>query len=221
MSAQMADVRAQLESDEKASMVMQALRGTNTNQNDFQDADVKMKVVEMRAGEQGLPTEYQPDELGDYFKGRPGAVASRVAQVASTSFGFLGGLAWDAARGKLEEAEVERAAQLRKTIVSLGPFFIKLGQALSIRPDILSPRAMVEMQQLCDKVPSFPSEIAFATICSELGINSVDEVFSEITPEPVAAASLGQVYKATLRDSGDIVAVKVQRPYVLETVSLD
>jgi aarF domain-containing kinase len=221
MSAQMADVRAQLESDEKASMVMQALRGTNTNQNDFQDADVKMKVVEMRAGEQGLPTEYQPDELGDYFKERPGAVASRVAQVASTSFGFLGGLAWDAARGKLEEAEVERAAQLRKTIVSLGPFFIKLGQALSIRPDILSPRAMVEMQQLCDKVPSFPSEIAFATICSELGINSVDEVFSEITPEPVAAASLGQVYKATLRDSGDIVAVKVQRPYVLETVSLD
>ena len=114
-----------------------------------------------------------------------------------------------------------RAAQLRRTIVSLGPFFIKVGQALSIRPDILSPRAMVELQQLCDKVPSFPSDLAFATICEELNVNSVKDVFSEITPEPVAAASLGQVYKATLRSSGDEVAVKVQRPFVLETVSLD
>jgi aarF domain-containing kinase len=49
----------------------------------------------------------------------------------------------------------------------------------------------------------------------------VDDLFSEITPEPVAAASLGQVYKATLRDTGDLVAVKIQRPAVLETVSLD
>ena len=100
-------------------------------------------------------------------------------------------------------AEVESVAELRSIIVSLGPFFIKLGQALSIRPDILSPRAMVELQQLCDKVPSFPSDLAFATICEELDVDSVGEVFSEITPEPVAAASLGQVYKATLRSTGD------------------
>ena len=79
---------------------------------------------------------------------------------------------------------------------------------------------MVELQKLCDKVPSYDSKIAFATIEAELG-KPVDEVFSEITPEPVAAASLGQVYKATLRATGDIVAVKVQRPAVLETVSLD
>ena len=79
---------------------------------------------------------------------------------------------------------------------------------------------MVELQKLCDKVPSFDSKIAFATIEAELG-KTVGELFSEITPEPVAAASLGQVYRATLRDSGDIVAVKVQRPAVLETVSLD
>lgn len=60
-------------------------------------------------------------------------------------------------------------------------------QALSIRPDILSPRSMVELQKLCDKVPSFDSKIAFATMERELG-KPVDEVFSEITPEPVAAA---------------------------------
>jgi aarF domain-containing kinase len=115
----------------------------------------------------------------------------------------------------------QRAAQLRDTITSLGPFFIKLGQALSIRPDILSPKAMVELQQLCDKVPSYSSTEAFGILCGELGISSVDDVFATITPEPVAAASLGQVYKATLKSNGDDVAVKVQRPFVLETVSLD
>ncbi|CAN0343910.1 unnamed protein product, partial [Laminaria digitata] len=57
--------------------------------------------------------------------------------------------------------QIKRAIQLRETITSLGPFYIKLGQALSIRPDILSPGAMVELQRLCDKVPSFDSTIAF------------------------------------------------------------
>ena len=217
----MREQRKLMEEDEQTKLVMQALRGANTNEDDFQDANVRMKVVEMREGEKDLPTTYDPDALADYFGKRPGAVFSRVLQVASTSASYFTGLAWDAARGKLEEAEVARAAQLRRTIVSLGPFFIKLGQALSIRPDILSPRAMVELQQLCDKVPSFPSDLAFATICEELNVDSVGEVFSEITPEPVAAASLGQVYKATLRSTGDEVAVKVQRPFVLETVSLD
>merc|ERR1719247_1809804 len=59
------------------------------------------------------------------------------------------------------------------------------------------------------------------TIRDDLKISDISEVYSKITPEPVAAASLGQVYKATLRESGDEVAVKVQRPFVLETVSLD
>eukprot|EP00966_Prymnesium_polylepis_P044599 1033700-Prymnesium_polylepis.1 len=59
-----------------------------------------------------------------------------------------------------------------------------------------------------------------ATVADELGA-PVADIFSTITPEPVAAASLGQVYKATLRSTGDEVAVKVQRPFVLETVSLD
>jgi len=118
------------------------------------------------------------------------------------------------------ELEIKRAAELRDIITSLGPFFIKLGQALSIRPDVLSPRSMVELQKLCDKVPSFDSRIAFSTIEAELN-RSIDELFAEITPEPIAAASLGQVYKATLRDTGEQVAVKVQRPAVLETVSLD
>jgi aarF domain-containing kinase len=120
----------------------------------------------------------------------------------------------------LPDQQVLRAGQLRDLLTSLGPFYIKIGQALSIRPDILSPRSMVELQKLCDKVPCYDSAIAYATIERELG-RPVRELFTDITAEPVAAASLGQVYKARLAATGEAVAVKVQRPAVLETVSLD
>jgi aarF domain-containing kinase len=170
-----------------------------------------------------LPFDYNPVALQKFFAKRPGAVIERITQVITVVGGFLVKSGLDAALGRLKrnpDLEVQRAAELRDIITSLGPFFIKIGQALSIRPDVLSPRSMVELQKLCDKVPSYDSKIAFATIEKELG-KTIDELFSEITPEPVAAASLGQVYKATLRATGEIVAVKVQRPSVLETVSLD
>nr|PNR35367.1 hypothetical protein PHYPA_023267 [Physcomitrium patens] len=121
---------------------------------------------------------------------------------------------------KVKENEVKRAIELREIVTSLGPAYIKLGQALSIRPDILSPAAMTELQKLCDKVPSFPNDIAMALIESELG-NPWQEIYSELTESPIAAASLGQVYKGKLIETGETVAVKVQRPYVLETVTID
>jgi aarF domain-containing kinase len=74
--------------------------------------------------------------------------------------GFLSKLIYDAATGRLKETEVARAIDLREIMTSLGPAYIKLGQALSIRPDILSPAAMNELQKLCDKVPSFDSRVA-------------------------------------------------------------
>merc|ERR1719424_2568673 len=220
MSRQMKEMRAEMESDEKTKLMMQALRGSNINDDSSAVAGVNMLVVETSDKGDSLPLTYQPDDLKAYFSKRPGAVVQRVVQVFGTSFGFLLGVLADTVSGNTEDMEVRRAAQLRDTITSLGPFFIKLGQALSIRPDILSPRAMVELQQLCDKVPTFPSELAWKIMEADLGMPK-EEVFSHIDAEPVAAASLGQVYKATLRDSGDEVAVKVQRPFVLETVSLD
>eukprot|EP00310_Coccolithus_braarudii_P012979 CAMPEP_0183344758 /NCGR_PEP_ID=MMETSP0164_2-20130417/10350_1 /TAXON_ID=221442 /ORGANISM="Coccolithus pelagicus ssp braarudi, Strain PLY182g" /LENGTH=782 /DNA_ID=CAMNT_0025515807 /DNA_START=212 /DNA_END=2560 /DNA_ORIENTATION=- len=225
LSAQMADVRAQMEADEQTKAMMEALRGSNINDDDSAISGTQMQVVEMSAGtgDDVLPLTYDSDRLRAYFSKRPLAVLTRIAQVSTTSFGWLLGVLFASASGKLvpnSAAEVEQVAKLRKVIVSLGPFFIKLGQALSIRPDILSPKAMVELQQLCDKVPSFDTQLAMKTITDELG-RSPDEVFSSISPEPVAAASLGQVYKATVRGSEMEVAVKVQRPFVLETVSLD
>jgi len=223
ISAQVKDVRAMISQDERASMMIDALRGKNLNDDDRQGDGIDMKIVQTRESiddNDVLPTVYNPVALERYFNQRPGAVATRVWQILSSSSSFFLTILGDAITGQLKDLEVKRAAELRNTIVSLGPFFIKLGQALSIRPDILSPRAMVELQQLCDKVPSFDSKLAMKTIQEELG-KPIDVLFSQITDEPVAAASLGQVYKATLRSNGEEVAVKVQRPYVLETVSLD
>ena len=226
ISAQMADVRAQMEQDESTAAMMQALRGSNMNDDDNAAAGTTMQVVEMRRGEgdDTLPTDYNPEALSAYFNKRPGAVLTRLLQIATASGGWVASVVFDAVRGELSsgsDAEVAAVARLREVLVSLGPFFIKLGQALSIRPDILSPQAMVQLQQLCDKVPPFDSVLAMETIREDLGCKQISDVYSKITPEPVAAASLGQVYQATLKDSGDEVAVKVQRPFVLETVSLD
>ena len=201
---------------------MQALRGQNMNDDATAAAGLQMKLIDVGDDSTDvLPYEYDPAALKAFFGRRPWAVLTRIAQVTSVGGGLLTKLTLDKALGRESpELEVRRAGELRDIITSLGPFFIKLGQALSIRPDVLSPRSMVELQKLCDKVPSFDSAIAMATIERELG-RPVGELFADMTPEPVAAASLGQVYKATLKATGETVAVKVQRPAVLETVSLD
>ncbi|KAJ8429689.1 hypothetical protein Cgig2_004488 [Carnegiea gigantea] len=85
--------------------------------------------------------------------------------------------------------EIARAIELREIVTSLGPAYIKLGQALSIRPDILSPAAMTELQKLCDKVPSFPDDVAMALIEEELG-KPWHEIYSELSPSPIAAGNL-------------------------------
>eukprot|EP00232_Nephroselmis_pyriformis_P025088 CAMPEP_0182856256 /NCGR_PEP_ID=MMETSP0034_2-20130328/2323_1 /TAXON_ID=156128 /ORGANISM="Nephroselmis pyriformis, Strain CCMP717" /LENGTH=708 /DNA_ID=CAMNT_0024987311 /DNA_START=113 /DNA_END=2235 /DNA_ORIENTATION=- len=226
MSSQMKDMRAQMEENEDLSVLMRGLRGTNIDESDFAASDVKMQLVDVGkyASQDGdatdsLPQEYDPEIIAAYWGRRPGAITTRIFQLMGIAGGFLGGLALDAARGKVRENEVKRAIQLRNIITSLGPAYIKLGQALAIRPDILSPAAMNELQKLCDKVPSFDSTLAMQFIEEELGAPWT-EFYSELTPEPVAAASLGQVYKGRLK-TGEQVAVKVQRPYVLETVTID
>ena len=227
-SAMMKDMRDQLNENDDARMVMDALRGKNLNDDDSAVEGLEMRLVDIGGiddtdPKSGLPYEYDPIILQNFFRSRPLSILQRIFQLTSVGGGLALKLGLDSLFNRMKDnpdLEIQRAGELRDIITSLGPFYIKIGQALSIRPDILSPRSMVELQKLCDKVPCYDSKIAFATIERELG-KPVNEVFSEITPEPVAAASLGQVYKATLRSSGDTVAVKVQRPAVLETVSLD
>ncbi|KAG2482850.1 hypothetical protein HYH03_018241 [Edaphochlamys debaryana] len=220
MSSRMKDVRKTMEENEQLRVLMAGFRGSNLNDDDFASKNVVMELIETDSdSDHQLPLTYDVDEISAYWGRRPVSVITRICQLLGISGKFLTGLAWDAARGQLRENEVARAIELRNIVTSLGPAYIKLGQALSIRPDLLSPAAMNELQKLCDKVPSFDSGLAMQVVQDELGAPSY-EIFAELTPEPIAAASLGQVYKGRLK-TGEVVAVKVQRPYVLETVTID
>jgi len=130
-------------------------------------------------------------------------------------------LVFRGAEGSLrKDARLEKqAAWLGKSLISLGPTFIKIGQALGTRADLLPLAYVKELAKLQDQVPSFPTGDAFARIETELG-RTLHEAYAEIDAEPIAAASLGQVYRARLH-SGEEVAVKVQRPALAETIKFD
>ena len=113
----------------------------------------------------------------------------------------------------------KQAAWLRESLIGLGPTFIKIGQALGTRADLLPLEYVKELATLQDQVPAFATAEAFAIIESELG-RSVHEAYPEIDSEPIAAASLGQVYRARLA-TGEEVAVKVQRPNLEATIAFD
>eukprot|EP00210_Caulerpa_lentillifera_P001091 g1052.t1 len=160
-----------------------------------------------------LRGKYDADTNGAYWDRRPVLTTSRLMQIGSV----LG--VWYL-RSILDKDESTSAARLRSSLTSLGPAFVKIGQVASSRPDVVPPLYLKELEKLQDRIPPFDDSLAFALIESELG-QSVKEVFSEISEKPVAAASLGQVYRAKLRSSGVEVAIKVQRPDVVESIALD
>lgn len=211
---------------------------------------------------------YNGDSIARYWENRPVTIAKRLLQIVSE----LGPVAaeylysfqlrpW--AIDKMSSAdnkdnehqvdakylehkrrmEIDLSQKLRTALTHLGPTFIKVGQQLSIRPDLISPTVLFELQRLCDAVPPFDDKIAMRVLAEELtslmrvgsdedddsnaDIMKEDEVdrivtsvFEEI-PRLVASASLGQVYKATTKKSQQKVAIKIQRPDILETVTLD
>jgi predicted unusual protein kinase regulating ubiquinone biosynthesis (AarF/ABC1/UbiB family) len=132
---------------------------------------------------------------------------------------FLLSLLWDKWTKQEEANKYRRASELRQILTRLGPTFIKVGQALSTRPDLVRKDFLDELVKLQDQLPPFDNDIAFALIETELGM-PVEKAYREISPTPVAAASLGQVYKAIL-PTGEEVAVKVQRPGLRALLSLD
>ncbi|MFB2920583.1 ABC1 kinase family protein [Aerosakkonema funiforme] len=162
---------------------------------------------------------YDPNAIARYYSKRPWLAIWRTLTVIWFFAGFLIGWQWDEWLNLAEQNKFKRAAQLREILTHLGPTYIKVGQALSTRPDLIRKDFLDELVKLQDQLPPFDSAIAFRIIETELD-RSVDEAYSQISPQPVAAASLGQVYRARLH-TGEEVAVKVQRPNLLPTLTLD
>lgn len=118
-----------------------------------------------------------------------------------------------------EVNQEKQAVWLKDKLIELGPTFIKIGQSMGTRADLLPLPFVVALGELQDNVPPFPNEVAFARIEKELG-RKINEAYQEFEKQPVAAASLGQVYRARLQ-SGEEVAVKVQRPNLEATIKGD
>jgi ubiquinone biosynthesis protein len=116
-------------------------------------------------------------------------------------------------------AATQRGVHLREMLDELGPTFVKFGQLLSTRPDIVPPDIIVELRGLQDDVRPFPFEQVEQVVESELGL-SLERAFVDFDPAPIAAASIGQVHRATL-PNGKAVAVKVQRPGAPRQIEAD
>jgi predicted unusual protein kinase regulating ubiquinone biosynthesis (AarF/ABC1/UbiB family) len=143
----------------------------------------------------------------------------RILTVLKPTISFAFGLWWDKQWGILVKNEQRRAIQLRELLTKLGPAYIKIGQALSTRPDLVPPVYLEELTKLQDQLPAFPNEIAYQFIEEELGAPPT-EIYAELSAQPIAAASLGQVYKGKLK-TGEEVAIKVQRPDLRERITID
>lgn len=144
----------------------------------------------------------------------------RNAQIFLPLAGFVLSVAMDVSMGHEEKRRKKRAAELTRVLSSLGPAIIKAGQALSSRPDLLPAEYLEELQRLQDQVPPFKTSDALGIVEKSLGLE-FEQVYELLSDEPIAAASIGQVYRAKLRSSGEIVALKVQRPGCEEIIALD
>ncbi|MGK7878091.1 MAG: ABC1 kinase family protein [Xenococcaceae cyanobacterium] len=162
---------------------------------------------------------YDAKAIAQYYRYRPWQFIWRILTIVWFFGTFVLRLQWDKWRNQTEQNKQKRASELRQMLTTLGPTFIKVGQALSTRPDLIRRDFLDELIKLQDQLPPFDNEMAFAIIEAELGC-SVDEVYREISLHPIAAASLGQVYRAVLH-TGEEVAVKVQRPNLRPILSLD
>ena len=173
--------------------------------------------------------EYDPSAIRRYFKSRPLTFLRRTARSGALlgSFGFKlwldrKVLGEEPSETKKDAVDARRATQLRDLLVSLGPTYVKLGQVLSSRQDLLPKAYILELRTLQDAVPPFDDALARRILDAELGAANAKKL--ALSDAPIASASLGQVYRGSItRSDGSVeaVAVKVQRPGALAAISLD
>ncbi|MFB2837436.1 ABC1 kinase family protein [Floridanema evergladense] len=162
---------------------------------------------------------YDPEAIAQHYGRRLLLVWRRCLAIVWPSTIFAFSLWWDRRLGKINQNQQKRAIQLKQLLTNLGPAYIKIGQALSSRPDLVPPVYLEELTHLQDQLPPFPNEVAYRFIEEELGAPP-HQIYAELSPQPLAAASLGQVYKGKLK-TGETVAVKVQRPDLQQKIALD
>ncbi|CAD5190359.1 unnamed protein product [Musa acuminata subsp. malaccensis] len=177
-----------------------------------------------------LPEIYDPEKVELYFSCRPHILAFRITEVF---------LSFASAAIKLQASKISNLNKhranlndgfdgsryhigqiVKESLLNLGPTFVKVGQSLSTRPDIIGSDISKALSELHDKVPPFPRTVAMKIIEDEFG-SPVERIFSYISEDPVAAASFGQVVYRGCTLDGSVVAVKVQRPNLLHVVARD
>ena len=165
--------------------------------------------------------EYDPAAISRIYAGAPQRLIRRLWQTLVPIGLYLLGIGFDWITRRLKDPDYARARakEAADLVASLGPAFIKAGQALSTRPDIVPPLLLEELAGLQDQLPGFDSGLAMACIEEDLGA-PISAIYAELEREPISAASLGQVHRGVLL-SGEKVAVKVQRPGLREQITLD
>jgi predicted unusual protein kinase regulating ubiquinone biosynthesis (AarF/ABC1/UbiB family) len=194
---------------------------------DSHEANLPQAAPAVNSGELGDFIEaagllsYDPDAITRIYAGHPQRLIRRLWQTLVPIGLYLLGVGFDWVSGALniQERARTRARECAELLAQLGPAFIKAGQALSTRPDIVPPLLLEELAQLQDQLPGFDSALAMACIEEDLGA-PVEAIFADLDREPISAASLGQVHRGTLHN-GERVAVKVQRPGLREQITLD
>ncbi|CAI0411752.1 unnamed protein product, partial [Linum tenue] len=178
-----------------------------------------------------LPEVYDPEAVADYFNCRPHVVAFRLLEVfsafasaslrvrASRIRKFIGSSSDSDFDMNGNTSQYNFGLLLKESMLNLGPTFIKVGQSLSTRPDIIGTEISKALSGLHDQIPPFPRTMAMKIIEQELGA-PIQSSFTYLSEEPVAAASFGQVYRGKTIDGRD-VAVKVQRPNLRHVVVRD
>ncbi len=164
---------------------------------------------------------YDPEIISKIYQKNPSRLFKRLWQTLIPIFLYIISVGWDKLTGQLKKESKARfrAKQLTNLLVELGPAFVKAGQALSTRPDIIPGILLEELSELQDQLPGFDGDKAMELIEEDLN-KKIDEIFLTIDKDPISAASLGQVHKAVLKNK-EIVAVKVQRPGLREQITLD
>ena len=165
--------------------------------------------------------DYDPEAISKIYKKNPNRLLKRLWQTLIPIFAYIFSIGRDKLTGRLKNKKqaIYIAKEFTNLLVELGPAFVKAGQALSTRPDIIPGILLEELSELQDQLPGFDGDKAMELIEEDLG-SKIDEIFLEIDKEPISAASLGQVHKAKLKNK-EVVAVKVQRPGLREQITLD